>query len=395
MDKKEIKELIFKTLIISLTIAVVVLVTYSLLNIVNIVGFISNLISILTPFIIGCVIAYLLAPMCGKMKNLMTKHSKMKDNTAHVVSIIFVELVTIYIVVICALTIVPQLIQSCVNIIESLPGAISNLQTVIDTNQHASNTIMTILGRDVTTEVLNLQETITGLISTIMLPNLDKLLSQVTSSITSITGVVFDTVLGIIVSIFVLLNRFQFAKQAKRLGYAIFGNRVMGYITEEITIANKMFSGFFIGKLVDSFIIGVLCFIGLTILKMPYSMLISVIVGITNIVPVFGPFIGAVPGFIIIFAESPMQSFWFLVFILILQQLDGNVIGPKCIGDATGLSTFWVLLAIILFGGLWGVVGMLVGVPLMAVIHDIVEKLVSHVLYKRGINELDMGGTDD
>lgn len=385
MNKKEIKDLVIRTLTITITAAIVILVSYSLLNIVNIVSFITNLIDILAPFIIGCIIAYLLCPMCNKLKKFMTNHSRMKDKTANLVSIIFVEITTFFIICICALIILPQLFQSLISIIEGLPSALDNIQNMINTNEQASTVILKILGNDVTTEVLNIQETIAEVISTYLLPNINTLITQITLSITSITGVVFDTILGIIVSIFVLLNRFQFGKQAKRLGYAVFGNKAMNYITEELLIANKMFSGFFIGKIIDSTIIGILCFIGLTLLKMPYSLLISVIVGVTNIVPVFGPFIGAVPGFIIIFAESPIKSLWFLVFILVLQQLDGNIIGPACIGDATGLNTFWVLFAIILFGGLWGIIGMLIGVPLMAVIHDIVNKLVEHVLYKRGI----------
>ena len=385
MNKKEVKELIIKTLIVSITIATVVLISYSLLNIVNIVEFIISIINILMPFIIGCIIAYLLTPMCTKLYRIMTRHSKISHKVANVVSIIFVEIVTFYLIGVCALIILPQLIDSGITIIEKLPSTLNNLERMIADNKQASDMILTILGMDITTEVLNLQETIIETITNYMLPNLDKLVGQITSSITSLTSTVLDIILGIIVSIFVLLNREQFGKQSKRFSLAIFGERITRYIEEELIIANKMFSGFFIGKLVDSTIIGILCFIGLTILNMPYSILISVIVGITNIIPIFGPFIGAVPGFIIIFAENPLQSLWFLIFIVALQQLDGNVIGPKCIGDATGLNTFWVLLAIILFGGLWGIIGMLIGVPLMAVLHDIAEKVINHILYKRGI----------
>lgn len=385
MNKNDIKQLILKTLIVSITIASVVLIGYSLLNIINVVNFISTLVEILMPFIIGCVIAYLLAPMCTKMKNFMIKHSKMSDKLANLVSISFVEIVTFFFIIICVLIIAPQLITSCINIIESLPSALEDIQVIIAENKHASDIIFSLFGRDLTTEVLSAQETVAGLISEYILPNIDKLVSGVTSSITSLGGALLDTILGIVASIFILLNRRQFAGQIKRLTYAIFGEKVTGYIIEEANIANKMFGGFFIGKIIDSTIIGILCFISLSILRMPYSVLISVIVGITNIVPIFGPFIGAVPGFIFIFAESPLKSIWFVIFILALQQLDGNVIGPKCIGDATGLNTFWVLFAIILFGGLWGIVGMIVGVPLMAVIHDIVEKLVDYILFKRNI----------
>jgi predicted PurR-regulated permease PerM len=145
---------------------------------------------------------------------------------------------------------------------------------------------------------------------------------------------------------------------------------------------DRMFGGFIDGKIVDSAIIGVLCYIGCLIFKFPNALLVSAIVGITNLIPFFGPFIGAIPSVLLILIESPVKAIWFALFILVLQQLDGNVIGPKILGDRTGLSSFWVLFSIILFGGLWGLVGMVICVPLFAVIYDLLKKLIYRGLRK-------------
>ena len=138
-----------------------------------------------------------------------------------------------------------------------------------------------------------------------------------------------------------------------------------------------------IGKILDSAIIGLLCFIGLTILNMPYTMLVSVIVGVTNVIPFFGPYIGAIPSAILIALEDPMKGVYFLIFILVLQQFDGNILGPKILGDSTGLASFWVLFSILLFGGLFGFAGMVLGVPVFAMFYSVVNRLVRYGLGKR------------
>ena len=149
-----------------------------------------------------------------------------------------------------------------------------------------------------------------------------------------------------------------------------------------------MFGGFIEGKLVDSAIIGVLCYIGCSIFKFPNALLVSAIVGVTNVIPFFGPFLGAIPATLLILIENPIKALWFVLFVVILQQIDGNIIGPKILGDHTGVSSFWVLFSILLFGGLWGLVGMIIAVPLFAVIYDILKKLVIRGLKRNGCAEL-------
>jgi len=172
------------------------------------------------------------------------------------------------------------------------------------------------------------------------------------------------------------MSRRKFSKQSVMLIRSILKPRWADLLLEEIVFIDKMFGGFIDGKIVDSAIIGILCYVGCSIFQFPNALLVSAIVGITNVIPFFGPFIGAVPATILILLEDPIKGLWFILFILALQQLDGNVIGPKILGDRTGLPSFWVLFGIILFGGLWGLVGMVIAVPLVAVIYDIVKKLI-------------------
>ena len=199
---------------------------------------------------------------------------------------------------------------------------------------------------------------------------------------------VITGVTALIASIYMLSGKERLVPQLKKLIYAIFPTEKASWFLSVCSQANNVFVGFINGKLIDSAIIGVLCFVLNLILQIPYNILIAVVIGVTNVIPFFGPFIGAVPATLLILIQSPIKALWFVLFVLVLQQLDGNVIGPKILGNTTGLSSFWVLFAILLFGGLWGFVGMIVGVPLFAVIYDVIKKLVIHGLKRN--KEIDL-----
>lgn len=177
--------------------------------------------------------------------------------------------------------------------------------------------------------------------------------------------------------------------------YSLFSIDRANSIIERVAYIHRVFGGFITGKLIDSLIIGVLCFIGIRVMmsvglltiESSFALLISVIIGVTNIIPFFGPFIGAIPSAILIMVESPLQALYFVIFIIILQQIDGNILGPKILGNSTGLSSFWVMFAILIFGGLFGFVGMAIGVPLFAVIYSIVSECINHLLHNRGLSE--------
>jgi len=196
-----------------------------------------------------------------------------------------------------------------------------------------------------------------------------------------------NLLIGVIVAVYLLANRKTFKRQAGMLLRSVFKPKWADAISEEMAFVDRLFGGFISGKILDSAIIGVLCYIGCSIFQFPNALLVAAIVGVTNVIPFFGPFIGAIPSALLIFLEDPIKGLWFVLFVFLLQQLDGNVIGPKILGDKTGLSSFWVLFSIVLFGGLWGLAGMIIGVPLMAVIYDLVKKFVYFQMNKNNAEE--------
>ena len=209
------------------------------------------------------------------------------------------------------------------------------------------------------------------------------------------TSGLFSFVIGIIISIYMFMGKERFIAQARKCMYALFSQDTANFLIDLVNESNAIFSGFITGKIVDSFIIGILCFIGMWILKMPYMVLASVIVGVTNVIPYFGPFIGAIPSFVIILTESPLQALIFLIFILLLQQFDGNILGPYILGDTTGLSAFWVVFAILVFGKFMGFAGMFIGVPTFAVIYSVAKKLIAMRLEHKGLSSNTADYSDD
>ena len=213
----------------------------------------------------------------------------------------------------------------------------------------------------------------------------EELIKTVTSWGYGFGKLIINLIIGFFVSVYVLMEKEKFKGQAKKTIYGFFspqvGNEIMGVFRK----TNDIFYGFIIGKIIDSIIIGIICYIGMIILGLPYKVLTSVIIGVTNIVPVFGPYIGAVPTVIIIFLTEPRQGIVFLIFVLVLQQFDGNLIGPKILGDSTGISTFWVVVSIVVGGGLFGFLGMLLGVPTMALIQYLMGRVTGRLLKKRNL----------
>lgn len=214
-----------------------------------------------------------------------------------------------------------------------------------------------------------------------------KMMTTITSSVLTVGKIIINLIIGAFVSIYVLVSKEVFKGQAKKLICGIFRPEYSNIILEISRKSGDIFYGFIIGKIIDSIIIGIICYIGCLIMKMPYPTLVSVIIGVTNIVPVFGPYIGAIPTVIIIFLTEPKQGIYFLIFILILQQVDGNIIGPKILGDSTGISSFWVVFAVVVGGGFLGFAGMVVAVPIVAIIYYIVGRVARYMVRRRGFPE--------
>lgn len=367
------------------TIALSVLFFFIIYKFPTLKQWAGTIAEILAPFIYGGVIAYLLKPLCNAYedalrKHLPAKHKKLANGLA-VGAGLFTGLLLMALLL---LLILPQLLDSILALAQTLPGEIKNF--VIWVSQYLENSpeLLNTLGQGYQKISMELE----NWIQTSLLPSITSLMGSVGLVAMRTLNMLFDLVIGIIVAIYLLSSRKKFAEQGKMILYSIFKPSWADKVYEEILYADKMFGGFIVGKLIDSLIIGIICYFCLTPFNVNNALLISVIIGVTNVIPFFGPFIGAVPATLLILIEEPMQAFWFVLFIFVLQQFDGNILGPKILGDNTGLSSIWVLFSILLFGGLWGFVGMIIAVPLFAVIYDILRRLVARGLRRHHCDEL-------
>lgn len=380
-----------------------VLFFFLIFNFTDIQVWLDGIMDILAPFVYGAVIAYLLRPVCNAYEDLLEKVLPRKiKKIANGVAIFLSMLTGAMIIYALVIMIAPQLIDSIEAIWAAIPDKVDQLilwcsttfgadEEWIATLENGSDQLYAYLGNWFNNTLLPSLENWLGGDNvdvasgiTDLLDGVGTIVVGVGNSVIMVVNFLFDLVVGIIVAVYLLASRKRFARQSVMVLHSIFKPRTATLILDEIKLADEMFSGFIDGKLVDSAIIGVLCYLGCLIFRFPNALLVSVIVGVTDFIPVFGPFIGGVPATLLIMIESPIKGLWFVVFVVVLQQLDGNVIGPKILGDRTGLSSFWVLFAIVFFGGLWGFVGMIVGVPLMAVIYDIVKKLIRKGLSRNG-----------
>lgn len=340
---------------------------------------------ILAPFVYGGVIAYLLRPLCNTYESFFTdvlpqKVKRFSNGIAVILSIITGILVVYTLIIMVA----PQLYSSVLSLWNSMPEKV---------NAFLAWTTAT-FGED--EELLQLfnsssQKLMTELESwaeNTLVPYITNIVSGVGSSVLKVLNFLYNLLIGLIVAVYLLGSRKKFARQSVLLVRSCLKPKWADMFLKEIAFIDRMFGGFIDGKILDSAIIGVLCYIGCLLFKFPNPLLIAAIVGITNVIPFFGPFIGAVPSTFLILIEDPIKALWFVLFVLVLQQLDGNIIGPAILGDRTGISSFWVLFTIILCGGLWGIVGMVIAVPLFAVIYDIIKKLVRRGLCNKEQFEL-------
>lgn len=360
---------------------------FFLYRINDVLSVISKIFNILSPIIYGLAFAYILNPVVHffERKIVHLTSQKLKNETSarkisRSVSIIITLVIVIcFIYILCAM-IVPEILNSVINAAANMPEQISNIEIFLNnTFQNENNRLLP----DLTSIVEKATEVFNNWVQNDFLKSLNSILSGVTTGVIGFGKELLNIVVGIMVSVYVLMSKETFTGQSKKIIYALFKTRNANWIIRTCRKSNAIFSGFIYGKIIDSLIIGILCFICLYIFKFPYAMLVSVIVGVTNIIPFFGPFIGAVPSAILIFLVDPIKGLYFILFILVLQQIDGNIIGPKILGDSTGLSAFWVIFSILVGGGLFGFVGMLLGVPVFAVFYFVIGEVVNSVLKAR------------
>lgn len=350
---------------------------------------VGKIVSILMPIIYGAVLAYLMLPIYNKTRAYTAeklrrciKDGRTADSLAKAAGTLVSLLLLIAIV--CGLfwMVIPQIYTSIIGLQESLGENINNLSLwlmkMFEDNPTIEQTIMPFY-EQVATEFQNW-------LTTDLVPNMSKIIGELSTGLLSVVTVVKNILIGIIVMVYFLNIKDTLSAQSKKIVYSLLKVKDANRLVSEVRFAHSVFGGFITGKLLDSLIIGIMCFFALQFLKMPYVLLVSVIIGVTNVIPFFGPFIGAVPSAFLILLVSPMKCLYFLIFILVLQQFDGNILGPKILGDSTGLPSFWVLFSILLFGGLFGFVGMIIAVPLFAVIYRLTAAYVSGALKKKNLS---------
>lgn len=344
-------------------------------------GFSKTIKGTFMPIIWGFIIAYLLNPIMKRLEQyifmpLAKKLYQKKDKEnkqkkfARAGSVILTMALFLFVLVGGLCVVIPQIYESIAKIIRDVPEYYAEVETwVTEFLAEDNNFSVYILdGLD------NLYVQLMDYVNTVILPNADKIVKGITTGVIGIIKILLNIVLAIIISIYVLCEKESLIAYAKKITYSYLSNKRAHNLIAGTRHVNKVFGGFINGKIVDSFIIGALCYIFMVIANFEYAVLISIIVGVTNIIPYFGPFIGAIPSVFLLLVTEPKQGLIFAVFILILQQLDGNVIGPLILGESLNLSSMWILLAILIGGGLFGVPGMILGAPTMACIYTILRK---------------------
>ncbi len=350
-----------------------------------------RVLSITMPIIDGMVLAYLLAPilnfiehkallpLCKKMK--LTTEGKNRSRIRALGILLTFILAGLFVYGFASM-VLPQLISSIRSIILLFPTYVNNLikwiSELLKDNPDIESVVSEYLERYSHELELWLNNSI--------LPGLNDLVKQISISIIGFLKAMWNFIIGIIISIYLLASKEKFLAQGKKIIYAMMDKAHGDQVVEDLQFIDRTFGGFISGKLLDSLLIGIICFFCINLIGTPYPVLISVIVGVTNIIPFFGPFLGAVPSIILILMVDPLQALYFLIFVLVLQQFDGNVLGPKILGNSTGLGGFWVIFSITLFGGLFNVPGMIVGVPLFAVVYAGIRRKVNRNLKNRGLS---------
>ncbi len=370
-----------------LVVASSILFYYFLFHHTSLFGALNKIFKIVSPIIYGFILAFLMTPILNFLENRVVKVLLKKWHIDVVKQRKMIRAISLILTVILVIAmiygffamLIPRLKDSIVSIVLQFDTYITNFEKWIN-GFLTDNPDWKIAFNDFLDKYSGEFRTF---LNENVLNKIDVVVKSVSLSLISIIKVLWNLIIGFIISIYVLGSKETFSGQSKKVVYALFNKKIANNVVESGRFINKTFMGFISGKIVDSIIIGFLCFIGTSIIGTPYALLVSVIVGVTNIIPFFGPFLGAIPSVLLILIIEPIQALYFVLFILFLQQLDGNVIGPKILGGSTGLSGFWVIFAITLFGGLFGVGGMIIGVPFCAIVYAGVRVLVNKRLEKK------------
>ena len=355
----------------------------------NLKGFfavIQKFISIISPFLYGLLFAYLMNPIMVRVELCMGKllaerdlSPRAKRNLSRGVGVGVSCIVLLAVLYLLIYMIVPQIIESLNNLFDP--------QTIINYYQQLRKWILKLFQDNPDTEawcMQRLEDVYKWVENWLKNLDLEAAFRSITTGVVSVVRAVVNLFIGLVAAVYMLLSKDTFYAQLKKIAVAFLREERCNRVFDVCTRTNKIFGGFIVGKLIDSLIIGILCYFGMLILKLPYPVLIAAIVGVTNIIPFFGPIIGLVPSALLILLINPWQCLYFVIFVLCLQQFDGNILGPHILGDSVGLSSFWILVSITVAGGIFGFAGMVLGVPCFAVFYSLFSDWVNRKLCKKG-----------
>ena len=365
-----------------------IIVFFAIYRLRDVSEVINVILAILTPFIYGLVMAYLLCPIYNftvRSIYALTKRVNVNIPRPLTVSKAVASLVSI-IVLLVVITgilwmIIPGLVESIANIIQLLPDSMDSLRSWLDVKLVGWPEAQAVLNGWIN----NFTENAIAFVTERLLPEYSSIAAGISEGVMGVFNVVKNFFLGIIICVYFLNSKENFAAQMKKIIMAVFSSKAADEIVQGAHFTNRTFGGFINGQIIDSFIIGLICFIVMTLFGWEYTLLISCIIGITNIIPFFGPFIGAIPSALLLLMVDTRQCIYFVIFIIILQQFDGNILIPKIQGSSTGLARFWGLFAVLVGGGLFGFIGMVIGIPMFAVIYAYVSRAINNRLEKRGL----------
>lgn len=396
------KDYYHKGLAVFLTVAMCILFFFLLFRFDQIRAYAGMIMKILRPFAFGAVIAYLLSPLCNHFECYFARICNLEKRSEEAVrklkrlfagvSIFLSLFLFCFIIYVLVAMVVSQVFSSVTMLVEAMPGYILKVTMWLEELVKEDTLLINYVEQYSEQIMTGMQD----FAKTQLLPNINSIISGGSISVLTLLMTAKDLVIGLIVAVYFMNSRKLFSQQAKLVVYALFPSKehlkedqmqAADWILKEVDIINDYLGGFIKGKLLDSLIIGLICIVFTGVVNMPYAVLVSVVIGVTNIIPFFGPFIGAIPTAVLILMVSPVKCIYFIIFILILQQFDGNILGPKILGNTTHLSSFWVLFAILLFGGLFGIVGMVIGVPVFAFFYQLAREWVLGRLKKQKLKK--------
>lgn len=375
--KLKLNEDLKRKVLAAVIVVAIGLTIYFVYNKIDIfIGMFDTVASLMMPFILGFAIAFLLNRPMMFFERKVFGNWKVKQQTKRNLATILTMIIAIIVVAAFLMMLIPQLADSIFSLVKAFPGYVDEFQKfALDyMEEHAinANEINTYL------EKTNFFSKLTEMVTT-ALPQMVKLTYRFGS-------VLLDILLGIMSAIYMLMDKERLTRYIKKINYAIFPVEASEYLHRMTLASADIFNNFIIGKAIDSLIIGILCYVGALIFHFPYALLLSVFVGITNMIPVFGPFIGAIPGIVILFIIHPITALYFALFIFVLQQFDGNILGPMILGDKLGMPSIGILFSVVIGGGLFGILGMFIGVPCFAVIYTAVKEFVNFRLEKKQLD---------